>query len=140
MPLAFLNATSYDQIRGALDLTLGQAQLPDEVIQQSIYGPAAEGDLLDLDPAAGGYAEGTLLKERSIRAVIYLTAARLALSYPAVMLTAVGDFKVQKSPQDLALLARSLRGLAAREIALNTGTSKDRIQQQFWLAAGRRGA
>src|SRR5436309_3365234 len=124
MPLLLLSAGSYDAIRKSLDLGLDEKALPDEVIEYPIYGPAAEADVTAADPLALTYAEGTVAKERCIRAAIFLTAARLAPSLPAIMQEAIGDYRLQQQPPDLALLARTLRGLAQAELAQNmTGGS-----------------
>lgn len=139
MPLVLITAGGYDQVRKALDLGLDENALPDHVIDYSIYGPAAEADVLSQDPNAFTYQEGTGQKDRTIRAAIYMTAARLALALPPITQEVIGDYRFQQAAVDLPVLARTLRGLADREISMNTGTQADRIQQQFWLAKGRRG-
>lgn len=139
MALLFLDAGSFDQVRKALDLSLDAESLPDDTIQLPIYAPDAEDELLARNPAAATYAEGSAQKERAIRAAIYLTAARLVPSLPAIASESLGDWKLTQTPPDLVKLAASLRGRASSLITQNVTGSSLAPLQSFWLASGRRG-
>lgn len=134
MPLSLLDASSFAQIRAALDLSLDAASLPDDLIQQPIYGPAAEAEVLERDPNAAGYLEGTAAKQRAINAAVFLTAAYLAPSLPAISQEKLGDWQMSQTPPDLTVLAASLRARAAREISLNVNGTTTAPLPAFWLA------
>jgi hypothetical protein len=137
--LRFLDADSPAQVRKLLDLGLEQDALPDEVIQQSIYAGAAEAELMERDPNAITYPEGSIAKERAVRAAILLTAARLAPSLPGVVTERLGDWQFTQTPPDLTAIAASLRGMAAQQISLNVNGRANVPLPSFWLASGARG-
>jgi hypothetical protein len=140
MPLTFLSASSFDAVRAALDLSLDAGSLPDDLIQSDLYAPTAEAELLERDPLASTYAEGTDKKRRATNAAILLTAAYLAPSLPSIAEEKLGDWQMRQTAPDFTKLAASLRGRAAREINMNVYGTSTRPLQAFWLASGRRGA
>jgi hypothetical protein len=134
MPLQFLDAGSFDQVRACLDLSLDAASLPDELIAQPVYAPDAEAEVLERDVNAATYADGTVAKQRATNAAVFLTAARLAPSLPAIASEKLGDWQMSQTPPDLAKLAASLRGMAARQISLNVNGTTSAPLPSFGLA------
>jgi hypothetical protein len=139
--LTILQAGSYDKIRAAVDLSLDSNLLPDATIEQDQFGPAAEQEVLEREalvlPTAINAAEQVLHREL---AAIYLTAARLAQALPAITEQMLGDSRYSRTAFDPQRRHRSLRTLAERELATYLeGTKLPHIQQQAWLAKGRRG-
>ena len=78
--MAILSSAHYDQIRAALDLSLDEMSLPDDVIGQDIYLGRAETDVTTVFADAETFSGANKLRVQ--RAVILFTAAYLA---PAVV-------------------------------------------------------
>lgn len=129
-----MDNASYDQIRAALDLSLDAGSLPNSVIDQQIYGYAAEAEVLERDPLTLTYTVGSAARQRAINAAVLLTAARLAPSLPAISMERLGDWQMSQTPPDLAKLEASLRGMAARQISQNVNGASSVPLPSFWLA------
>lgn len=133
-------ADLYNRVRAALDTSLDEAGLPNDVIDETIYGPAAADEVLSRDPLALTYTDDQK-RRRVENAVAFLTAARLCPALPNLTSFQEGDLRFQFKEADLAAKAADLRGKAASELALNLTTSGQVAPpNHFWLAAGRRGA
>jgi hypothetical protein len=140
-PLVILQAGSYDEIRNCVDLSLDANILPDAVIDQGAFGPAAEAEVLareaavfpaPLDPVLQG-----LHREQ---AAIYLAAARVAQALPSLTNQSLGDSHYSRTGFDGQRRHAELRLLAERELTAYLDPTKQvHIQQQFWIAMGRRG-
>jgi hypothetical protein len=134
MPLLFLDSSTYPQIRAALDLSLDAASLPDAIITQAIYAYDAEAEVIERDPNAPAYLVGSDARQRAVNAAVFLTAARLAPSLPAISAEKLGDWQESRTPPDLEKLAASLRSMAARQISQNVSGSSSVPLTGFWLA------
>lgn len=140
--LTLLTAGAYDQIRSCVDLALDANVLPDAVIDQGGFAVAAEQEVLEREalllPSQINAAEQLLHREQ---AVIYLAAARVAQVLPALTNQRLGDSQFSRTGFDPAKRHAQLRLLAERELTTYLDPTKQvHIQQQFWLAKGRRGA
>ena len=142
MPL--LGLEHYDSVRRAIDLTLTRDEVPDEVIGDYLYAPAAEAEVLARDALATTYSETADPVEWAAvrRAAIYLTAALLVPAIPrlASETWADGDARVQWEKWDLAAKAAELRARASAAL--------DSIREEpvlsgavggFWTIPGYRG-
>lgn len=113
-----ITTDDYGEVRAALDVSLSEAELPDAIIGQRIYVDAAIAEVVDRYEDALTETDADKL-ERLRRAVVYLTAARLA---PAVVrITALtvtrGDVSFSRQTFDPEKRAAELRGLADLELA-----------------------
>ncbi|MCB9172349.1 MAG: hypothetical protein H6637_05435 [Ardenticatenales bacterium] len=140
--MSLIDATHYPEIRAALDTTLDATRLPDSVIEQSIYLGAAEAEVLRLDSQAQERVDGGGEEALAIqRAVIYLTAARLAPAVPQlVQAGSESGLSYRLREMDWRVRAAELRawGLDAVQAVLATGVTSS-LPSLFGLASGRRG-
>ena len=115
--MAILIQTDYPAIRAAIDVSLGESDLTNSIISQTIYKDAAEQDVLDIDASAESRTGENA--NRVKRAAIYFCAARLC---PAVvritsLSTKVGDMSYSKQTFDPTKRAKELREMAEDELA-----------------------
>lgn len=137
-----LPPSNYDAIRAALDVSLTEKNLRNEIIGQEIYAPAAKADVIERVSDAESKT-GTDL-ERVRRAAILFCAARLA---PAVVrITSVNiqtrDASYSRRTFDPEKRAEELRGLAEQELAevIDSTTAETAHKPtMFTVAAGTRG-
>lgn len=139
---SLITVNMYPDIRAALDVSLGEAELPNSIIAQRIYAGAARDEVLGRYPTAESETDSDIV-ERLKRAAIYLTAARLC---PAVVrITSLtitkSDINYSKQTFDPEKRAAELRALAEQELAEVIEPSADTPQRPtfFSLATGRRG-
>lgn len=139
--LVIFQAGSYDQIRAAVDGALDANGLPDATLEMGGFMPAAEQEVLArealvlpsaIDPTAQG-----LHREQ---AAIYLAAARVAQTLPALTQQTLGDSRYSRNGFDPEKRHAQLRLLAERELTAYLDPTKQvHIRQQMWLGKGRRG-
>jgi hypothetical protein len=129
-----------DQVRAALDVSLDPSALPDATISLPIFVDGAEADILATDPNALTYLVTDAARARVERAFIYLTAAYIAPTLPAITGEQVGGDRYSRAAWDGAKRAAELRGLANAELAayLNPSGQVEPLFS-FGLACGRRG-
>jgi hypothetical protein len=105
----------YQPIRDAIGADFTSREIPDALIASLVHLPAAEAEVLALDPVATTRTGPDL--ERIRRAVTFLTAARLVMVVPLVQEQSEAGVKQEQfaviHPGDRA---KELRGLAMREL------------------------
>lgn len=111
-----------DAVRAAIDLSLSAGNVPDKVIELSIYQGAAENWILARDPNAAGYQTGGGLSDatkyaRVQNALIYRTASLLCPAVPAITRDEFGDNEgYTRQALDTARRADELAELATAEL------------------------
>lgn len=146
MPWQILTSAEYPAVLSALDsrLTGGpdQGDVPDSLLDQTIYAPAAIQDVLKRHPTAAAELIETK-QARITRAAIYFCAARLA---PAVVrLTSVTvqtrDLAFSRETFDPTKRAAELRQMAEEELAevLEPDEATPNRSRTFTVARGYRG-
>lgn len=136
-----LASGDYPAVRAVLDVSLGDAELPADVIDQPIYAAAAIAEVIDHYPTAESETDTAILA-RLRRATVYLTAARLA---PAVVritsLTVTrGDVAFSRQtfdPEKRAAELRALADLELQEIIEPDDTSPSRPTMFTYARGGR---
>jgi len=129
-----------EQVRQALDVTLDETSLPTTLILSPIFLGAAVAEVVRRDPDANTRT-GTEAR-RVNAAAVYLTAARIAPSLPAIVRERLGDSETQLAAVDWLARADVLRMRAAQELAVVLDTAGDASYARptfFTLAHGRRG-
>lgn len=134
-----LSEADYPVIRAALDTELDEADLPDSIIDQIIYAPAAVRDVIDRYSTAESETGEDFY--RCKRAAIYFCAARLA---PVVVrLTSqtvqARDLSYSKPTFDPEQRAAELRQMAEAELALIVSEDVPTKPTMFTVARGYRG-
>src|SRR5262245_32699571 len=122
MPWEILTSAEYPAILATLDTNLtgsnGKGQIPDSVLDQPIYAPAAIQDVLDRHPTAASETDETKQK-RITRAAIYFCAARLAPA--AVRITSLTvqtrDLAFSRQVFDPVKRAAELNQMAEEELS-----------------------
>lgn len=139
---ALITSADYPAVRAALDVSLSESELPDGVISQGIYAGAARSEVLERVPTAESETDVDTI-ERLSRAVIYLTAARLA---PAVVrITSIsitsGDRNYSRQTFDPTERAAQLRAMAEQELSEVEEPDEETPARppMFALASGQRG-
>ena len=114
MPI--LDSTHYPQIRTALDLSLDEMSLPDDVIEQDIYLGRAEMDVTTIYADAETFTGDNLLRIK--RAVILFTAAYLAPAVVQIVSSSghASDSSFSQRPKDMQARAVELRSQAQVEL------------------------
>lgn len=140
-PLTILTGDSPAAIRAAIDQSLDASTLPESLIYSAPFGPAAEDEVLRREaqvlPSAIDPVKQAAHREQ---AAIYLAAARLAQSLPALVEQTLGDSSYRRNGFDPEKRHASLRSLAERELsAYLVSGGYQAPYQQFWLGKGRRG-
>lgn len=136
--MAILTQADYPDIRAALDADLSEADLPDSILDMTIYSRAADQDVLARDTDAETRTGEAANRIR--RAAIYFCAARLA---PVVVrLTSLSintrDMSYNRATFDPTERAAQLRNLAEEEIG--EVLSVDPARPEFFaVGRGQRG-
>jgi hypothetical protein len=112
---ALLTANLYGAVRGAIDTTLDDEALPDDVIEQPTYAAAAELELLRRDPDAVTRTGSE--RTHMLNALVFLTAARLVQAIPQLITERQGDYSYSRTQINGLDRAATLRGLASDELA-----------------------
>lgn len=96
--MALLTTADYPAVRAALDTSLDDGDLPDDVIGLSIYQGRAEAFILRRDPTALDRiaADAQQIKH----AAIFLTAGYLAPAIPAIISDDYGEHRMSRKPMD----------------------------------------
>ena len=136
-----------DAVRAAIDLSLSPDNVPDKVIELSIYQGAGENWVLARDPQAGGYKEGEPgadpTKYARVRnALIYKTASLLCPAVPAITRDDFGDNEgYARQALDTAARADELSDLATAELNayLEAQPTTASLPTFMTIAPGRRG-
>jgi hypothetical protein len=113
--MLFLTSTDYPTIRGALHVSLTSAELSDALLGSDLYVPAAEAEVLALDPLALTRTGDELARVK--RAVLFLTAALLAAVVPVPQSFTESDVTESLTPWDPEKRAALLRSMAMRELS-----------------------
>lgn len=134
--------TDYPAVLACLDTKLTSSDIPDTMLDRTIYKAAAIQDVTDLYPTAA--SETVAAKQVKItRAAIYFCAARLAPA--AVRITSLSvttrDQSYSRQTYDPAERAAELRALATAELAdiVTPADETPNMPTMFALAMGRRG-
>jgi hypothetical protein len=141
MPHLFLGDLP-ELVRKALDVSLTETSLPDEVILTPIYAGAARRAVLAADSTVE--AINPLVEpdrwRSALAATAFLTAAKIAPSLPQIVERVVGDNRLRREKWDVDAAVKRLNAAAAIEIASLTDaeSSSTRIAH-FWTVAGGRG-
>lgn len=140
MPI--LTTVDYPAIRAALDSNLATTDLPNSMIAEPIFAPAAEAELLGRVPTAASMTGEDAARVK--RALIYLTAARLAPSVVRVTSLSVQtrDLSYSRQTFDPAKKAAELRAAAEAELGALLVVAATEIGgpfTAFTLARGNRG-
>jgi hypothetical protein len=116
--LQVLTPVYYDAVRQAIDASLDSNALSDAVIENIIYGPAAESEVLSRDPLALTYENTDPVRWAFVtRAVILITAARICPALPNLVSEALGDYHLSLKAPDLLERSATLRSMANRELS-----------------------
>lgn len=130
----------YPQVRAAIDISLTEKMLPDEVIAMDQFAGAAERQVRRLDPSADTRTEAELTRLRT--AVVLYTAAFLVPSIPDITLEQVGGaFRYEREKTDLDKKIANLLSRAAAEVDAVLYPSEDALGMptMFTYAPGDRG-
>jgi len=113
----FLAPGDYPSIRAALDISIDEVVLPDNVIGLSMYIDGADEEVKRRVP---DYAsKGSTDQQRMKNAAVYLCAARIAPSIPDIIRERRGQFQeYQREPVDWSARAEALRVEASKELSL----------------------
>lgn len=130
-----------DLVRSALDVSLDSTVLPDSVIGMSIYGGAAEAEVIQRVP---DWATRSADQQRVlIGAVAFLTAARLVMAVPQITSERTPDGQTYSRAvmSDPVKFAANLRGLGGDLIAAVTVANIGVPERPhvFTTVGGRRG-
>jgi hypothetical protein len=116
--LQVLTPVYYDAVRQAIDASLDSNALSDAVIENIIYGPAAESEVLSRDPLALTYENTDPVRWAFVtRAVILITAARICPALPNLVSEALVDYHLSLKAPDLLERSATLRSMANRELS-----------------------
>jgi hypothetical protein len=116
--LQVLTPVYYNAVRQAIDASLDSNALSDAVIENIIYGPAAESEVLSRDPLALTYENTDPVRWAFVtRAVILITAARICPALPNLVSEALGDYHLSLKAPDLLERSATLRSMANRELS-----------------------
>jgi hypothetical protein len=138
--MALLHGGLYDAVRAALDTSLTEDDVSSTTIAHTVYGPAAEAEVLRRAPGADALPAAT--RELAVRAAVWLCAALLAPAVPQLLQERIGPDALQYAQIDWQARAALLRARADAEIAavLNTQASATyAMPTLFATAAGTRG-
>jgi hypothetical protein len=146
MPWQILTSAQYPEVLAALDSRLtggnNQGDVPDSMLDRSIYSKAAIQDVLDRHPTAAAETNETK-QERITRAAVYFCAARLA---PAVvritsLTVQTRDLNFSRQTFDPTKRAAELRQMAEEELAevLTPSEETPHRPRTFTVARGYRG-
>jgi len=142
MAWEILTSTEYPAVLAALDTKLTDADIPDSLLDQTIYKDAAIQDVVDIYPTAASETD-TDNQTRITRAAIYFCAARLAPA--AVRITSLNvttrDMSFSRHVFDPAKRAAELVAMANDELAEILTPSDDTpyMPTMFTVAHGYRG-
>ena len=78
--MALIGTAEYPSVRFAIDIRLTTVSLPDDVIDQPIFAPEANLDILEIIPDAESFTGNKLTRVKN--ATIYLTALKILPSVP----------------------------------------------------------
>jgi hypothetical protein len=142
MAWEILTSTEYPAILATLDTKLTDADIPDSLLDQTIYKAAAIQDVVDIYPAAA--SETVVANQvRITRAAIYFCAARLAPA--AIRITSLNvstrDMSFSRQVFDPVKRAAELRAMAQDELAeiLTPSDETPSMPTMFTVARGYRG-
>jgi hypothetical protein len=142
MPWEILTTTDYPAVLAALDTKLTSGDIPDTMLDRTIYKAAAIQDVVGIYPTAASNAVA-VEQVKITRAAIYFCAARLAPA--AVRITSLNvstrDMSYSRQTYDPAERAAELRALATAELAdiVTPADETPNMPTMFALATGRRG-
>ena len=135
--MAIFSLTEHAAVRAAIDISLDSATLSDDVIQLEIFQGAAEADLLQRDPDAATRTGEEAARIR--RALVLLTAAKIAPALPAYTSETLGAYKYSRPEWDGTKRAAELKALAERELAVLLEDDGYPLATTFARASGTRG-
>jgi hypothetical protein len=135
--MAIFSLTEHAAVRAAIDVSLDEDTLPDDVITLEIFADAAEADLLQRDPVAATRPASEQPRVR--RALVYYTAARIAPALPGYTSETLGAYKYSRPEWDGAKRAAELKALAERELAVLLESGGYPLATTFARASGTRG-
>jgi hypothetical protein len=137
--MSLLSPNDYNAIRAAIDLTIDEEVLPDDIIELPTFMGVAEEFVLVRDPLA---ATRTGTERKRIKnAVIYLTASLILPAVPFYVRESFGDYSYTRTEADTKALSARLRQLADAELNTVLGiVGTVAVPTMFDVATGRRGA
>lgn len=140
MPI--LTSADWPAVRAVLDTSLDATTLPSATIEMAPFEPAAEIEAKARDPLWATRTGDDLTRLKN--ATVYLTAARIAPSLPAITRAELGgDFSFSRATVDWATRATDLLALAGTEfdayLAADSTVGADDMPIFFTVASGSRG-
>ena len=139
--MGVLTASEYMDIRAALDVTLDEDALPDDIIERLPYAPTAELWLLARDPQAPTRAG--VQQTYILMALVSYCASLLAPAMPNILAETQGPYVYSRQAVNWEARAIDLRGRAEQALGMvlqPTTPAVPAIPTMFALASGRRGA
>lgn len=145
--MAILDIENYPAVRAAIDISISEKNLPDEVIALSIYQGAAERWVLDRDADAETYAPAGAAADaakwaRIQNAAIYRTAALICPAVPNITRDDFGpNESYTRKAMDYERRAEELTDLASAELAsyLQADPVTSQMPTFFTVGPGYRG-
>lgn len=145
--MAILDTENYPAVRAAIDISLSEKNLPDEIIALSIYQGAAENWVIDRDANAETYAPAGAAPSatkwaRVQNAAIYKTAALICPAVPNITRDDFGpNESYTRKAMDFDKRAEELTDLASAELAayLETDPVTSQMPTFFTVGPGYRG-
>lgn len=145
--MAILDSENYPAIRAAIDISLSERNLPDEIIALSIYQGTGERWVLDRDSDAESYAPAGAAPDatkwaRVQNAAIYKVASLICPAVPNITRDDFGpDESYTRKAMDLDRRAEELGDMASAELAayLETDPVASQLPTFFTVGPGYRG-
>lgn len=141
--MALITPAEYPEIRAVLDTSLTSTQVPDAMIEYSIYLGRAEREIIGMYPSAQTVVTaGTDTAAIAVikRATIYLVAALLAPAIPRLLKEHLGIYNYTRKMQELDEQVDYLRGMVESELSTIVDIAfSDIIPTLFTVARGNRG-
>lgn len=137
--MSLIEANEYTAIRSAIDATYTDSMLPDSLIEEPIYLPAAEAEVTRQDPDAATRTgdEKTLIQ----LAVIYFTASLLVPVLPPIQSSSVETSTYGRREDNQVTFAQYLwaKGQEALDLLLSPSATAVSRPTTFTVATGTRG-
>lgn len=113
-----LTSAQWPEVRAVIDISLDSSALPDATIALGSFQGAAEAEVKAALPNWASYTDANSAEyQRTQRAAIYLIAARISRSLPALTSETFGNYRYQLQVADPAERSALLEDQAAAEIA-----------------------
>lgn len=137
--MTLIDSSLFPTVRAAIDAAITENELPDTQIEQPIFWPAAEREILALVPDAADKTGDDLARVQA--AVIYITAARIVPTLPPIVGANMDAASYGRRESDVLAMVADLRAKAAAELAivLNSADETPGMPAVITTAPGTRG-